>query len=211
MFQIFGIRTLTALVTRVARVNCTTTNLVPKVLLGMIAALSPAVAQTLCTYASNDTMTAGPNPQGYYFDDRISNGTTYTTNECSGFYTVDVIVPGTYNAPYAGNAITISAGFAQWQSTEATCKHASESVLIYKRTSIVGSSYGPWKLVSSQNVPAGTWVPFVPDGRPFCVLSSPLRVVASGYDFGSDEYRVLVLPELFGAPAQAGVWWEWSL
>ena len=108
MFQIFGIRTLTALVTKMARVNCTT-NIVPKLLLGVIAVMSPAVAQTFCTNDPNDTMTAGPTAQGYYFDHRYSNGTSYNTGECSGYYTVDITVPGGYNAPNVGNAISIDA------------------------------------------------------------------------------------------------------
>ena len=127
MFQIFAIRRLTAFVTRVAKANGSTSNLVPNILLGILASL----------------------------------------------------------------LLIIAAAVAQ--------------------SSNIGSSYGSWRFYSSQSVAAGRWIPAQPDSPDgFCALTSPMRVVASGASFGSDEYRVMVLPELFGAPVEAEVWWEWS-
>ena len=210
MFQIFAIRALTAFVTIVAKANYSTSNLTPKVLLGVLLTLAPAGAQILpiCATAPSDTMTAGPGPYGFYYDDRISSGTNYTTAECTGYYTVDIIVPGTYRLPDGWNLLYISGGFANSQSelTQNSCQFASESLQIYKRSSLGGS----WKLVSSRNV-TGTWFPGGQDDpHAFCALGYPLQVTASGSNVGYDVYRVLVLPKLLGVPVQAEVWWNWS-
>jgi hypothetical protein len=201
MFQIFAIRRLTAFVTRVAKANGSTSNLVPKILLGVLAALSPAAAQILpiCTYNAWDAMTVG-NPftvQKNYWDIRISDGTNYITSECTGNYTVDIILPNV--DPFPGvSAINIWAGPAQLSHlTQDTCLSASVSVQIFRRSSLGGS----WKPEPGQNV-TGTWIG---DQHGFCSLMTPLRVFLE-----NDVYRVMVLPKLSGVPVQAMVWWEWS-
>jgi hypothetical protein len=193
------------------------------IVFSMVATLTTAAAQNIvnassgtinyqppCITTADADMTAGKTSLGTYFDHRTSNGTTYSQG-CNPAFTVDITVPGSFNTPGIGNAITIGGGFDQLsQLTESNCKDASESVLIYKRT---GAAFGPWsiwKLVTSQNR-QGVWVPFVDMGvAPYCALSVPLRVVAPSATYLTDQYRVMVRPKLFGIPAQARVDWQWS-
>jgi len=175
----------------------------------VLATLSPVAAQisAICTYNAWDSITVG-NPftvQKNYWDIRISDGTNYITSECTGYYTVDIILPKGYSFPGVGSAINIWAGPAQLSHlTQDTCQSASESVQLYKRSSLGGS----WQLESAQNV-MGTWSAGLGDLPGFCSLMSPLRVFAPAVE-PYDVYRVMVLPKLSGAPVEAMVWWEWT-
>jgi hypothetical protein len=153
------------------------------------------------------SMTVGKTPAGNYFDTRASSGTGYS-GDCNPYYTVDAFLPGTYNLPNVGNAITMDAGFdAWWLITEASCSSASESVAIYERTEFFGV-WSKWTLVHHEYA-IGHWVPAADiGGSPHCALSAPFRVTAVPLVYS--QYRVMVLPKLFGAPAQAAVRWSWS-
>lgn len=157
-----------------------------------------------CT-GSDASMTVGKTAQGYYFDHRTSNGTTYTAG-CNSAYVVDVIVPGSYKIDGIGKAISIGGGFDSlpWsQLNQYNCDNATESVQIYKWT-------GSWQLINSQNV-QGTWVPFLDMGiQPLCALSSPIRVLPPSFSYLTDVYRVMVRPKLYGNPVQARVSWTWT-
>jgi hypothetical protein len=175
----------------------------------MTATVAVAAAQGRCLAPPDADMTAGKTAQGYYFDSRSSNGTAYS-QDCNPSYTVDIAVPGSYTVPLIGKAISISGGFeSPLQLTEAICKDASVSLRIYKRTAGPFGSWSTWQLVNSQNT-QGTWVPFVDIGiAPYCALTFPFRVVAPAMGF-ADQYRVMVLPTLFGGPVTATVGWQWS-
>jgi hypothetical protein len=198
-------------------------NTTHRVIFSLVVALASTAAQNAggglgtgeiafqpCITAADADMTAGKTAQGYYFDHRSSNGIVYS-QDCNPAYTVDINVTGSYNAPGIGNAIIIGGGFDQWsQLTQANCKDASESLLIYKRTGALFGSWSAWKLVNSQSK-QGTWVPFVDMGiAPYCALTVPIRVVAPAQPFLIDQYRVMVRPALSGTYVPARVDWEWS-
>ena len=199
-------------------------NALHKVLIAMAAALATAAGQSpnnitittgtpqLCSTGPDAQMTVGKTPQGFYFDSRDSNGTTYsqTSPTCNTAYTVDINLPGSYTAPGIGNRIVIGGGFQHSsQLTEANCKDASVSLLIHKRTHSVFGFVSDWKLVSAQSK-QGVWVPFVDIGiAPYCALASPFLVTAPA-GFSYDQYRVMVTPKLSGAPVAATVGWEWT-
>ena len=159
-------------------------------------------------FAPDASMTAGKTPGGNYFDHRSSAGTAYS-QDCQPYFMVDVTLPGAYSVPGVGNAISIGGGFANLnQLTEQSCPFATESVAIYKRAAAPGFA-GPWILVKSQYA-VGHWLPSPDIGlNPFCALSTSLRVTASGNP-GMDQYRVMVLPKLYGAVVPARVAWTWT-
>lgn len=171
--------------------------------------LQPSTGFPICSVTADATMTAAKTPQGYYFDHRTSSGTTYA-QDCNSSYTVDITVPGSYNVPNVGNALDMGGGFDSTANlTEANCQAASEYVRIYKRTFLF--SWSAWKLVNSQNVKEGNWIPFVDMGiAPYCLLSVPLRVTAPSSVLMTDQYRVMAAPKLYGTPVQARVDWQWS-
>jgi hypothetical protein len=193
---------------------------ISRVSFAVAATLASAAAQGIgtsgpgqiirCQTTADADMSAAKTAAGFYFDHRSSNGTAYS-QDCNPSYTVDILVAGSYTIPGIGNAITVSGAFdPSVQLTETNCSAASEVVLIYKRSSAVLGSWGPWQLVKAQTS-HGVWVPFVDIGiAPYCALSAPLRVVAPPQSFALDQYRVMVQPKLFGAPAAARVDWEWS-
>jgi hypothetical protein len=185
-----------------------------RVLFGLMATLASASAQyNFCIPATvpqtpDATMTIGKTAQGNYWDYRSSNGTAYSL-KCDPYYTVDIKLPGSYNAGGL-TAVVLVGGFdSSDQFTQANCPSASLSMLIYKRSSPDGISVGSWKLVNSQNV-KGMWETD-PDSQARCALASPYKVVSSGSSVGYDEYWVKVLPKFNGTAMAAGVLWEWAV
>ena len=83
--------------------------------------------------------------------------------------------------------------------------------MIYKRTTFFQGVWTNWELFNSQNVEHGTWIPFVDIGYPpYCALSGPIRVIAPPVPIMTDQYRVMVVPKLYGVPLQGRVSWQWS-
>lgn len=178
-----------------------------------------AAPENPCLDPVDSEMTAGQQANGYYFDHRSSVGNTYS-QDCNAYYTVDINVPSSYKVPNLpasdGKAINLSGGFDQpSQLTESNCPNASETLLIYKRSSILGGTWSNWQLVNKQ-VATGTWVPFVDIGvSPYCALSAKYRITApstSSIIFipRTDQYRVKVLPKLSGTAKQARIAWSWT-
>jgi hypothetical protein len=167
----------------------------------------PAEADNGCFYSPDATITVQESPQGYHFGSRVSEDASYA-EDCNPYYTVDVTVPGGYSHAY-GNDITISGGPGpETTLNQYNCDNAEVRLVIYRRTWSLFVGWSAWTVVSNQDV-AGTWVPFVDMGySPYCQLAAPLRVTAPTR--GSAQYRVMVLPKLYGTPLVARVGWHWS-
>lgn len=179
-----------------------------RLFLGIAAIAGIATAQISITACTPDAQMTVGEQQGYYFDSRSSNGTAYTQN-CFKAYTVDITVNGKYKGP--GNGTAIGGGFDRpYLLTAADCKSASESVVILKRTFNNFFGWSNWVTYSPQQLVMGKWVTFTDTGNPYCALSAPVPIVPPAAVNLTDQYRVMVIPTLFGSAMQARVSWGWT-
>lgn len=199
--------------TAIQRATCLRNTLTKVCLLSALMAMKMSAQFCVAGTPSNevdDTMTVAKTPAGNYFDNRTSAGTAYNKG-CNSHFTVDIFLPGTYNAPGIGSNITIDPGFASWWLiTQSSCPSAVESVVIYRSVQLSGGAWSAWGPAVQHYYAPGHWVPS-PDigGSPHCAFSVPFQ--AKAIPGVLQRFRVMVLPTLYGAPMPATVWWEWSL
>jgi len=180
---------------------------------GVDTASALTVSLPPCLYVADDSLTVKSTlPFG-----SVSRPAVDYYDDCNPSYTVDITVPASYQNGFGFGDLAIGASAFAVPLTEEICPDAHLELVIRKRSLVptLGGdglptfSWTPWSTVYSVNQ-AGHWKPFADMGvPPYCAFPSFINVGAP--QLAKDQYRVFVLPRLFGVPQTAGVFWQGGL
>jgi len=136
-----------------------------------------------------------------------SGDTSYYYDDCNGYYSFELVVP--YRQDYY--QISFYSYYEGWRSlSQAECEHAEISLYFQRRTAVEqypgsGWNWGPWATYYP-GWHKGRWVP--PSDyydRGYCSFNTYHAFQAPLYPYYKDQYRVYVLPRVYGVPRVAAV------